>query len=596
MKRTFFWLSLWWILLWGPAPLGHAQHAYRFPKALLITAGADEGRGTVADGAVLALQFLNEFGVRLRLHDRTVLWDSARLAEFDWIFIPTVAGYHDIPRRLDLTYMTDEELASLARWVENGGWLITDTHIGRNRPDGTDRLTLRRPLDARIWPLAPAAGARLDEAVVKDARLRSEPGLPWAEGLPFRLAEWLLVPTDLDPRTEVWMWWEKDGKRRPAGWMHPYGKGMTVMLPSYSLLHPEDDGGLSDPQEIREFYRFLLRRYTGHTRYPVYLSPWKDGAPAAYCQTFDDGGTPEEYERVFRFIRRFRLPTVFFVTPSVPPQVRTALRREPLVSVEGHSFSHPDFRTLDYYATYRELVRNRRFWDKNFKGFRFPYVSNSFWGYYWLDRLGYRYDSSIAAVDSGFVRGSVVPYDIPIFKDDMFLTTGLWEISQIYRSDWYFYRKIAENLPYPAREQERDARRFSRYLKRYFDSLVRPRRGIMVFLGHPMYAGHSDITMQPLYDLVTYLRKRGVWTPSLNEVADRWTAYHQIRGQVREKDGTLDIVLKPGEMPLDGFTLRLPARPLRIDSDTPYRLEQRDGEWLLIFDLNRETRWKIRFR
>jgi len=569
---------------------------YHLPKALILTTGSDDGRGTVSDGIVLALQALNRQGVRVRLDNREILLDPERLRQYDWIFLPTISGYHDLPRPRALTYLSDQELENLARWIHHGGWLITDTHAGRNLPDGTDRLTLHQPLDESVWPLASAFGATLTEKNITGWKLSPTAGSPWQRPVMIDKVQWLLVPEHLDSSARIWMYWQHDSLEIPAAWTASYGKGRTVVLPYYALLHPVRDDGLSTPQEIQAFYDWLYRQYV-RTEKPVQLSPWKDGYDAAYCQTFDDGGTPEQYRRVFRFIDTFQLPTVFFVTPSVPDEIEKELLAHPLISVEGHSWSHPDFRTLDFYETYSELARNRLYWGKNFTGFRFPYVSNSFWGMYWLDRLGYQYDSSIAAVIDEFIRGSAVPYNIPIFKGDFFLTLDLLEISQIYRSDWYFYQAVLEDEPYTTEQQQADAKRFGTFLKRHFDSLTAPNRGVMVFLGHPMYAGISEITMQPLYDLVEYLKGKNVWLASLNEVAHRWNDLQKVEGIISENGSTITIDLRTPGRPVEGLSLRLPGPPHKIKGNTAWKLkETAQHTWYLIFDLNHQARFKLKYK
>jgi len=175
------------------------------------------------------------------------------------------------------------------------------------------------------------------------------------------------------------------------------------------------------------------------------------------------------------------------------------LKNEKLISLQGHSFNHPDFRKLDFGQTQNEFLLNRNYWHAKFIGFRFPFVSNSFWGMYMLNRLGFKYETSIAANHLDYIRGSVVPYNIPIFKDDFFTSLDLLEISQIYHSDWYFYQKaLDEEIDYNTELQKKDAKRFKEYLFRYFDDVVKLNNGVMVYLGHPMYTDIGEVTLKKI--------------------------------------------------------------------------------------------------
>jgi len=561
-----------------------AQNAYRPPRALIITCGADQGRGTLPDGVVLALQDMNSAGVRVYVHDRSILLQPEALKNYDWLFLPTVSGYRDELRPPSPTRLSDTEWRLIKNWVREGGWLITDTRAGRNLPDGTDRYVLKLQEHISLMPLEELSGAYLRETNIKGMRLIAKDDFPWRRPRDFDKNEWMLVADSLSPDTEVFAEWTARRSHHPAAWLHRYGKGYVFMLPHYGLLHPDFDGGLARVDEISAFYRKLLGLYLREIRNPVSLTPWPEGREAAFCLTFDDGGTSDQYERILQFVAQENIPTVFFVTASVNPLIRKRLMSNPKIRLQNHSFSHPDFRKLNYYAAYTQIIENELEWNIDFDGFRFPFVSNSFWGLYWLDKSEYLYDSSIAAVDEGFIRGAAVPYHLPIRKDRMFLTLRTLEISQIYRSDWYFFGKIPAVLQ-SAELQRSQAQRFGRYLINYYENFVRPSAGVMVYLGHPMYSGFNEITMQPLEHLIRHLRSRNVWFTTPGEIARRWNLLKDLSVRITEFSDKILIRANSPSGPIKDLTFKLPFRYRKITSTVPYRLKRRNGISFLVIDL-----------
>ena len=573
-----------------------AQTVYRLPKVLYLTTGADAGRGTVSDGIVYALQAFNREGVQVRLESRKILLEPERLAEYDLMFVPAIAGYHDAGRKYGLTFMADEELKNISAWIKNGGMLVSDVNMGRNTLTGKDRLAGKTELNATNWELGDCVGTGLKEINTKNFRI-TDTGWHIFNHPVLQAATkdlWRAVPANVPEGSRILLHWTDGKTSYPAAVLHRCGKGKILLLPTYYILHPLDDGGLSTKEELNRIYHSIYEETLPAIRYPVRISPWKDACSTVYCQTFDDGGNKEEYRRIFDFIERNELPTVFFVTPGIDKEIIAELQQQKYISLQGHSYSHPDFRKLNYEETYREFLLNKAFWQKDFKGFRFPYVSNSFWGMYWLEQLGFTYETSIAANNIEFVRGSVVPYNIPVFKDGYYLTLDLLEISQIYHSDWYFYQKSLEKTPYTPEEQQADAGRFEAYLKQYFDEVVAPENGIMVFLGHPMYAGYSETTLKPLQNFIDYLKTRNVWFASLNEVAERWKKLSDLQTEITEKNNEVSITLDlPAEKEIKGFTLLLPAQPQQVITNNKYQIQEKNGKILLILDIAGHTEVKL---
>ena len=562
-----------------------AQTSYQLPKVLYLTTGDGEGRGTISDGVVLALQSFNKLGIFVRLENKSALLNPKVLNQYQIIMAPTIRSYHDLPLPEALTFLSDEEMNNLSDWVKNGGILVSGENIGRNTLNGKDRLIDKDILDKTTWPLAECFGVELKEINCDNFSLQADKKGIW-NGIkkPFVKTPWRLVPVKISETVETYMNQTDENLSYPALTVNKYGNGKAVLLPTFKLLHPQSDGGLSTENQIDRFYQWIVDMSIGKRVYPLYVNPWKDAHTTVYCQTFDDGGTPEQYQRIIKFINDNKLPTVFFVTPHIRKDVQLMLEKEKLISLQGHSFNHPDFRELDYGQTLNEFLLNRNYWHKNFTGFRFPYVSNSFWGMYVLDKSGFKYETSIAANNLDFIRGSVVPYNIPIFKDDFFTSLNLLEISQIYHSDWYFYQKVLDKeIDYTATLQKEDAKRFKEYLFRYFNDVVQPNKGVMVYLGHPMYSGINEITLQPLQELINYLKTQNVWITSANTVAERWNKLKDLKISVTEQGNSVNLEISSTSR-LEGLSIKLLQKPEKVVSPIPYRMVERQKEYYLILD------------
>ena len=573
-----------------------AQTSYHLPKVLFLTTGDGEGRGTVSDGVVLALQSFNKDGIFVRLENKSALLQPQILKQYQIIIAPTIRSYHDLPKPEALTFLTDAEMRNLSEWVKNGGTLVAGENIGRNTSDGKDRLIEKGILDKTNWILSECFGVEMKEINTEKFNLQADEKGIWNEiDKPFLKTPWRLAPVNISETAKVYMTQTDGNFSYPALVVNKYGKGNAVLLPTFRLLHPQNDGGLSTENQISRFYHWIVDLSIGKRKYPIFVSPWKDARTSAYCQTFDDGGTPEQYKRIINFINDNKLPTVFFVTPHIRKDVQLWLEKEKLISLQGHSFNHPDFRKLNYGQTLNEFLLNRNYWRKNFTGFRFPYVSNSFWGMYVLNKLGFKYETSIAANHFEFIRGSVVPYNIPIFKDDFFTSLDLLEISQIYHSDWYFYQKVLDKeINYNEALQRKDAVRFKEYLFRYFNEVVKPNNGVMVFLGHPMYSGISETTLQPLQEFIDYLKTQNVWIASLNSIAIRWDKLKNLEISVNEQNNSVTLNIKSDSL-IDGLTLKLPQEPKEIISKIPYTIVKRNKNYYLVFDAKGNNKITLRF-
>jgi Polysaccharide deacetylase len=433
----------------------YSAHTYTLPKVLFLTTGDGEGNGTVSDGVVMALQSFNKLGVQTRLENREILLKPEELSAFSILIVPTRIGYHDQPHPISLTFMSEGEMKNISDWVRNGGTLIAGNNLGRNSLNLVDRLSISESLNPTNWALSECLGFELKEMDVSTFHLNDISLGQWDEKIRrTSLPRWFLAPFNMNQSLTTYSWWHNGSDSIPGITNNKFGKGNALFLPTFDLLHPKDDGGLSSQKELDLFYEFVYDLSIGERTNQIHLHPWKSGSTSAFCWTFDDGGTYSEYQRVVNFIRKNQSETVFFVTPEVDSTVIPLLINQPEISLEGHSFSHPDFRDLSYFETKNEFLRNKQFWNASFKGFRFPYVSNSFWGMYELGELDFSFETSIAANHVEYIRGSVVPYNIPIYNDDFYRTLDVLEISQIYRSDWYFYQEALNEDEYSIENQE----------------------------------------------------------------------------------------------------------------------------------------------
>lgn len=555
---------------------------YQLPKALFITSGDGEGYGTVSDGVILSLQELNKSGAFVRLENRQILHFPKKLAQFTILIIPTTFGYHDADRRYSLSFLSDVEMQNISAWVKQGGTLVSDVYLGRNRLNGEDRISASNEMTQENWPMAQCFGVNLIEKNMQNQRIVSSGEGPWQGDITpvYDTPEWTLIPSKLmDRSTRILARWFQEKPGEPAITVHPYGAGTAILLATFNLIHPAGDGGFSNGKEIQAFYHLVYHTAVSQRKYEINLNPWKNGAQSAFCLTLDDGGSPEQYRRILSYIQREKIPTTIFSSDDVSPEVVALLHQNPYITLQSRSHSKPDFRTLSYGETVEELLGNSSHFQTRFAGFRYPFTNNSFWGMKALDELGFLYDSSIALNHLEFYRGSLFPYNIPIFQDGYYQSLDLLEISQIFHDDWYYFQDVLTNADYNSEDQKRDASRFDAYLQTLWMRGVRPNNGLMVFMGHPLYSGMSSIAMQPLKHMVETAREDGAWITSPDEVAQYW---NQLRDQkIDVKEVGPRVSLRMSDV-IDGQSFRLPSRPRSVTFDGEYEIIEQGGAFFLI--------------
>lgn len=589
-----------------------AMRSKRIPKVLILTTGR-EGKGALPPGVIVSLEAFNKLGAFVRIENKDILYDSKALTQYSIILAPTIYGYHDGDRRFSLTYMDDAMLQNLSEWVEAGGFLIAGENIGRNTLNDIDRVVSQDKLDGKEWALAHVFGYEMIEKNlegfsllrnVDESRLFGDFTEEMVPG--FQNPEWILVPdtSSVSEKVTVFSEWRNENTRFPGITLHPYGEGFGLYIPFFRLLHPSIEGGAGDIPEIQGFYRDIYEMMTDSpARTPFHINTWPFAKISALAVTLDDGGTTEEYKRTL--VKLFELPLVkkidFFVTNNLRPGMLSYLKSDARIVLGNHSFSHPFFSSLDYCQTVEEIAKMETQTGK-VKGFRFPFVDYATPGMFVLDQRGYTYDSSVRVNHHDAFRGSVFPYNIPIYKSgEYYLTTELMELSPV-QEDWYFYGEGVNSPPYSDENQKKDAAAYYTYLKNTWEGLIKPGRGMMIQMGHPLYQGHSEITMEPLVKFLREVDKQTTWAAGLNDIANWWAGLMSVEGWFRWEGKTLRLHFSnPRKKPLNGLTIRMPVekRVLKVKSkNTKARIEERkeeEGRFIyIIFDLEETAELQIR--
>ncbi len=568
--------------------LGLNAIEYTLPKVLFVTTGDGDGRGTVSDGVILALQEFNKSGAFMRLENRKILHDFPEMSQYQIMVLPTTFGYHDADRRYSLSFLSDAEMRNIINWVKNGGTLISDVYLGRNSLSGEDRISKSGELKTDNWILAECFGVNLQEKNMENFYITKSNIDVWTSNITekFDEPEWTPVVTEIvSNKAKVLANWDNEEVAYPAITQNKFFKGNTILLGNFNIIHPARDGGFSNTKEIQNFYHYAYTLAVDGRKYPIDLNPWKNGAQSTFCLTFDDGGSLLEYERVFDLINQNNIKTTFFVTGNIESGIKQRLLQENMIKIGGHSHTHPDFRTLSYPQTVTEFLVNKASFNIDFKGFRFPFTNNSFWGMMVMEELDYHYDTSIAINHLDFYRGSVFPYNIPIFKDGYYRSLDLLELSQNYHDDWYYFQDVLEDDDYNCDKQKRDSAKFDSYLKRLWERAILPNHGLMVFLGHPMYSGISEITLEPVKNMIQRAKESNAWITNLDEVANYWNKLKDLKILITEKENSVQINFNLDDVKIiENLSLRLQQKPKKIKFSKKYHFVENEAGLFIVLN------------
>jgi len=497
----------------------------QLPRVLFITTGISNEDAQLAQGVVVAVQSFNKKGAIVRLEPRNVLYDFDELSIYNIIILSTFPGYHDADRKYSLSYMSDEEIHNLSRFVRQGGVMISGDNVGRNFPDGTDRIIEYQQLNPENWELSKCYGLSLSEknmtAYQNEGEIASYS--KWSINVGALLEEdaelWTLVPDSVFSKNlKVLGYWKNGTDSIPAFIENKYEKGTAFLMSSSSFLHPVNDGGYWSIEQISKFYEYVIDEYNKSNDFNVALNPWPNAYEYAFCVTLNSEGVIDQYNRIFRVLNDEHIKPTIFVNGLVNDTIRSFLKktRYPL---ESSGYAYSNFKGLKYPQSLDDILRNEKKWDIDFQGFRFPYTKTGYWGLLALDEHNYSFESSIGVNNLDFVHGSVFPYNIVIVNDGFYKSTDILEIAPTYHDDYYFLKAIKEDNTLNSDRLKKNVLIYTKYLENFWDYAVKPYNGLMVYLGHPQYVGYNDSTLKSLVNLAKKVKQDNTWITTINDVA-----------------------------------------------------------------------------
>jgi hypothetical protein len=564
------------------------KKSYMLPKVLILTTGASEGNGILAQGVVIALQTFNKQGAYVKLNTRNILLDTAQLSQFNIMILPTSMDYHDADRKYSLTFLSDEEMGNIKNWVKKGGLLIAGDNTGRNTLENIDRINLLQELTPDNWVLGECFGVSLKEKNIQGYHVEGSmddvlKGTFIAEK---ELEEWVLVPDSVWSKSVKSLAYWIDGKNKlPALLENRYGEGLAFLLPSFYLLHPANDGGYWSAEKIKHFYEYALKEFYSERNYQVQLNPWPSAHDYAFCVTLNGAGNKQQYERMLSFLDKEEINPTIFVDGGMETDMQKHLT-DKSITLQSNGFKRASYNAPDYPSMMRDILLNQNYWKKDFKGFRFPFTRTSFWGMMSLNDAGYHFDSSIGVNNLDAYYGSVFPYNIPVSHDMYYKTLNLLEISPALNDDYHFYKNLVE-MSGENDEQLNDAHLFEKYLNNYWEYGVKPYNGMMIFIGHPLYTGYSDTTMIPLENLVKKIKSENTWITTTEEISNYWIQLGKFQLNINEEESNRVTIRfnGPKDALLSGFTLKLNAKPAKIKINKgSYELVEKHQQVYLVVD------------
>jgi hypothetical protein len=495
----------------------------RLPKALYITTGMNYGNGTVAEGVLLAIKAFNKNGIPTQLENREIILNETELSRYDIIVMLTASEYHDADRKHSLVHLTDMEMEILNRWVENGGTLIAGDNIGRFRMNGSDRSDYTHGnLGVAEWPLAKAFGVTLQEHNLSGYHVEGKLGIGVKQILiPAAENRWSMVPDTFGSNNiEVMAQWVKNDSSFPAITKHRYGKGKAILLASSYLLHPSNNGGYSGAADIEQFFKSLADTN-------IKLSPWPGGRSYAMTVTFDAEGDSLNYNMVKSFTELQDIKVVYFVNPNLDSNVQKAIRKDKQL-IASNGFDQINMNTQGFHNSQMNLLMNEQYWKKKFTGYCFPIGIAGFPGLLGLEREHYLYDISIGLDQIFEIKGSAVPYNIPVTNSgfeviptatSFYCSSDVFEISPVAKDDYSFFPRLINADTYPSDEMEKDSRLYQSHLMNTLHQVIKPAAGVINYFGHLAATGHNEVTLRPLSVLLNAAKNDSAWITTPDSIA-----------------------------------------------------------------------------
>ncbi len=562
----------------------------QLPRVLFITTGinTEQEDKDLPKGVIVALHTFNTLGIPVRLEPRDVLFDYDFLMQFNLIILPTAKTYHDADRMYSLTYMTDEELNVLKKYVQNGGIILAGDNLGRNYFDGTDRILKNNRLDTDNYPLAEVFGWTMVEKNMQNYRITGNINHDLQGELLTATNDenWVLIPQKpLSKQVEIWAYWKNNKDSIPALTLNRFGKGYACLLPSSDFIHPVSAGGAWSVAQITSFYRSIIRSFFDDA---IQVNPWIKNYQSALALSFNtsgNSGDKSDYKRLFDFLKKEKLPATFFVNGNLNDTLTSyLLNQKPSLSSTGYEYLN--FIYADYATAVNDILRNNSRWKQKFTGFRFPYTNPSFEGLVALSQHGFSYESSLSANNIEFLQGSVVPYNLVFAKKDYYQSTQILELSPTYHDDYYFLQDLREGGYAHPRDFDKDVLLLKEYLINYWQYAVRPHKGVMIYLGHPDLTAHNEQTLTVLKKLADSLRKSNVWIAGMNEIKNFRDFFNNAKLIVKRNSGKFSVEIKaPNRTKVKDFSLKLNFKPHEINiKNGGFSVVEQANSYFLIFD------------
>lgn len=564
----------------------------KFPKVLFITTGIDEGAGQISVGVTTAIETFNKRGIFVWLENRNILLQPSELSKYSIMILPTSSGYNDGDRKYSLTFLSDYEMRNIKDWVRKGGILIAEQNIGRNKPEGADRVGAAGELNSGNWELSELFGFNMREIDMKGFSIE-ETGLMgfnvWNGTVKEKITEdeWALVPAEIiSDKTKTLAEWNNGSENYPAIIVNEYGKGKAYLITSTYILHPSNSGGASSIDQIKNFYNYILANGGEILNTKFELNPWPDACNTAFCLSFISKGSDEQLSKLVRFLKTESLPSVFFIDSSMSSDRLKILEEDKNISLQSNFFSEENLGSADYSAVVQKLLMNEQEFGKNFKGLKFPFNKTNFWGLIYADEKGYTFESSIGANHLSGYEGSVFPYNVTVSQKSFYKTLNLLEISRIGSNDETYFGRSFSEIDYFDEDQKTDAQLFNKYLFDFYKYSVKSNNGMMVYDGSPQFTAFSENTMQPLKNLIDTLRKENCWITSLEEITDFRNKLKVLAVEISDSDNEVKFIINlPPDIEIKGLTFKLKSKPSNIEFSGKSKLTEINGEFYLICDV-----------
>ncbi len=564
----------------------------QLPRVLFITTGISDEDGQMAQGVVVAVQSFNKKGATVRLEPRDILYDLEELSKYNIVILSTFPAYHDADRKYSLSYMSDEELHNLARFVRQGGVMISGDNVGRNFPDGTDRIIEYQQLNSENWELSKCYGLSLSEKNMTTYQNEGEITnySKWNIDVGSLLEEdaelWTLVPDSVfSKKLKVLGYWKNGIDSIPSFIENNYEKGTAFLMSSSSFLHPVNDGGYWSVEQIENFYNYVIDEYNKLNGFNVTLNPWPNAHDYAFCATFNSEGVMDQYKRIFKALDDEHIKPTIFVNGLVNDTIRSFLKKTNY-PLESSGYAYKNFKGLKYPQSLDDILRNENKWDIEFNGFRFPFTKPGYWGLLTLDKYNYAFESSIGVNNLDFIYGSVFPYNIVIANDGFYKSTDILEIAPTYHDDYYYLKVIKEDGKLNPDRLKKNVMIYTKYLENFWDRAVKPYNGLMVYLGHPQYVGYSDTTLTSLVNLIKIVKQDNTWITTINDVATFRKNLGRLQFYIEKDDEKQMIeVVAPDAIKVNDVCLNFTGKVKSASAkEGKVKIIENDKGFQLIFD------------